>query len=63
MAVEYQDELTGIVGLESAAFAEGRDNNFLNHPAVNASERKPSYTLGINALSSPEVSCRENWWY
>ena len=63
VAVEYQDELTGIVGLESAAFAEGRDNDFLNHPAVNASELIPSYTFGLNAPSSPEESCRENWWY
>ena len=60
VAVEYQNELTGIVGLESAAFAEWRDNDFLNHPAVNASELTPSYTLG---LFSPEESCRENWWY
>jgi pimeloyl-ACP methyl ester carboxylesterase len=63
VAVEYQDELTGIVGLESAAFADGRDNDFLNHPAVNASELIPSYTFGLNAPSSPEESCRENWWY
>ena len=63
VAVEYQDELTGIVGLESAAFAAGRDNDFLNHPAVNASELIPSYTFGLNAPTSPEESCRENWWY
>ena len=63
VAVEYQDELTGIVGLESAAFADGRDNDFLNHPAVNASELIPSYTFGLNAPSSPEESCRENCWY
>ena len=61
--VRPQDELTGIVGLESAAFADGRDNDFLNHPAVNASELLPSYTFGLNAPSSPEESCRENWWY
>ena len=38
LASDYQDELTGVIGLESAAFAEGRDNSFLHHPAIHGSE-------------------------
>jgi pimeloyl-ACP methyl ester carboxylesterase len=63
VAAEYQAELTGVIGLEGAAFAHGRDNDFLNHPAVNESEYIPSYTYGLNAPNSPEEGCRENWWY
>src|SRR5262245_42141437 len=34
VAVEYQRELRGIIGLESRAFAPGRYNEFLHHPAI-----------------------------
>ncbi len=63
VAAEYQAELTGIVGLESAAHAPGRYNDFLHHPAIHGSELCASYTYGLNAPSSPEASRRENWWY
>ena len=63
VAADYQDEITGIVGLESAAFAEGRDNDFLHHPAIHGGELAASYTYGLNAPSSPEAGRRENWWY
>ncbi len=63
IAADYQEEITGIIGLESAAFAEGRDNNFLHHPAIHGGELAACYTYGLNAPSSPEAGCRENWWY
>jgi len=63
VAADYQDELTGIVGLESTAHAPGRYNDLLHHPAVHGGELAASYTFGLNAPSSPEVSKRENWWY
>jgi len=63
VAAVYEHELTGIVGLESAAFATGRDNDFLHHPAVHGGELAASYTYGLNAPMSPEESRRENWWY
>jgi pimeloyl-ACP methyl ester carboxylesterase len=63
VAAEYQDELTGIVGLESTAYAPGRYNDFLHHPAVHGGELCASYTSGLCAPSSPETAKRENWWY
>jgi pimeloyl-ACP methyl ester carboxylesterase len=38
VAAEYQDELTGIVGLESSAYAPGRYNELLHHPAIHGGE-------------------------
>lgn len=63
IAAEYQEELTGIVGLEATAFAPGRYNDYLHHPAVHGGELCASYTLGLCAPSSPERAKRENWWY
>ena len=63
IAADYQDQITGIIGLESTAFAEGRDNDFLHHPAIHGGELAACYTYGLNAPSSPEEGCRENWWY
>jgi pimeloyl-ACP methyl ester carboxylesterase len=63
VAAEYQDELTGIVGLESSAYAPGRYNEFLHHPAIHGGELCASYTYGLNSPFSPEVCRRENWWY
>ena len=63
VAADYQGELTGIVGLESTAYAPGRYNDFLHHPAVHGGELCASYTLGLCAPSSPEAAKRENWWY
>lgn len=63
LAADHQAELTGIVGLESAAYAPGRYNEFLHHPAIHGGELCASYTYGLNAPSSPEPSRRENWWY
>jgi pimeloyl-ACP methyl ester carboxylesterase len=63
VAVEHQDELTGIVGLEATAYAPGRYNDFLHHPAVHGGELCASYTFGLCAPSSPEAAKRENWWY
>jgi pimeloyl-ACP methyl ester carboxylesterase len=63
VAAEYQDELRGIVGLESAAFAPGRYNEYLHHPAIHGGELCASYTYGLCAPTSPEESRRENWWY
>jgi pimeloyl-ACP methyl ester carboxylesterase len=63
LAAEFQDELRGIVGLESGAYAPGRYNEFLHHPAIHGGELCASYTWGLNAPMSPEESRRENWWY
>ena len=63
VAADHQDEITGIVGLESTAFAEGRDNDFLHHPAIHGGELAACYTYGLNGPDSPEEGCRENWWY
>jgi pimeloyl-ACP methyl ester carboxylesterase len=63
IAAEFQDELTGIVGLESSAYAPGRYNEFLHHPAIHGGELCASYTFGLNSPLSPEPSRRENWWY
>ncbi len=63
VAAEYQEELRGIIGLESSAFAPGRDNDFLHHPAIHGGELCASYTYGLCAPASPEESKRENWWY
>ena len=63
LAIDHQDELTGIIGLESSAYAPGRYNDFLHHPAVHGGELCASYTLGLCAPDSPEAAKRENWWY
>jgi pimeloyl-ACP methyl ester carboxylesterase len=62
LAAEYQSELRGIVGLESTAFAPGRDNAFLHHPAIHGGEMTATYTYGLCAPQSPEDDKRENWW-
>lgn len=63
LAADFQDELTGIIGLESGAYAPGRYNDFLHHPAIHGGELCASYTYGLNSPFSPEESRRENWWY
>lgn len=63
LAADHQDELRGIVGLESGAYAPGRYNDFLHHPAIHGGELCASYTYGLNSPLSPEESRRENWWY
>jgi pimeloyl-ACP methyl ester carboxylesterase len=63
MAADYQTELRGVVGLESCAFAPGRFNDYLHHPAIHGGELVASYTYGLCAPASPESSARENWWY
>jgi pimeloyl-ACP methyl ester carboxylesterase len=63
VAASYQRELRGIVGLESAAYAPGRYNEFLHHPAIHGGELCASYTFGLCGPSSPEAAKRDNWWY
>ena len=63
LAAEYQSELRGVIGLESSAYAPGRYNDYLHHPAIHGSELVASYTYGLCAPMSPEPSARENWWY
>ena len=63
LAADFGHELTGIVGLESSAYAPGRYNEFLHHPAIHGGELCASYIYGLNAPQSPEESRRENWWY
>ncbi len=63
VASDFPDEIRGIVGLESGAYAPGRYNDFLQHPAVHGSELVATYTFGLNAPMSPEAGKRDNWWY
>jgi pimeloyl-ACP methyl ester carboxylesterase len=63
LAAEYQKELRGIVGLETSAYAPGRFNQYLHHPAIHGGELVASYTYGLCAPMSPEAHARENWWY
>ena len=63
IAADHGAELRGIIGLESSAFAPGRYNDFLHHPAVHGGELCASYTMGLCAPDSPESAVRENWWY
>ena len=63
VAADYQNEIRGIVGLESSAHAPGRYNDFLHHPAIHGGELCASYTYGLNSPYSPEQNRRENWWY
>jgi pimeloyl-ACP methyl ester carboxylesterase len=63
LAAVYQNELRGIIGLESSAYAPGRYNELLHHPAIHGGELCASYTYGLNSPYSPETNRRENWWY
>jgi pimeloyl-ACP methyl ester carboxylesterase len=63
LAATYFRELRAIIGLESAAYAPGRSNQFLSHPAVHGGEFAATYSYGLCAPHSPEASRRENWWY
>jgi pimeloyl-ACP methyl ester carboxylesterase len=63
LAAEFQRDLRGIIGLESSAYAPGRYNEYLHHPAIHGGELAASYTYGLCAPGSPETSARENWWY
>lgn len=63
IASDYQSELRGIIGLESGAYAPGRYNDFLHHPAIHGGELVATYTFGLNAPQSPEAGRRANWWY
>jgi pimeloyl-ACP methyl ester carboxylesterase len=63
LAADYPRELRGVIGLESSAFAPGRYNEFLHHPAIHGGELAATYTYALCAPQSPESSTRENWWY
>jgi pimeloyl-ACP methyl ester carboxylesterase len=63
LAADYQNDLRGIIGLESSAHAPGRYNELLHHPAIHGGELCASYTYGLNSPFSPEANRRENWWY
>jgi pimeloyl-ACP methyl ester carboxylesterase len=63
LAADYQNDLRGIIGLESSAYAPGRYNELLHHPAIHGGELCASYTYGLNSPFSPEANRRENWWY
>lgn len=63
LAADFPDQLRGVVGLESSAYAPGRYNQYLHHPAIHGGELVASYTYGLCAPGSPESSARENWWY
>ena len=55
LAADYQRELRGIIGLESSAFAPGRYNDFLHHPAIHGGELAATYTYGVVRAAEPRV--------
>lgn len=63
LAVDHEEELRGVIGLQSVANGIGRHNDFLHHPAIHGGEFAASYTYGLNSPLSPEEARRENWWY
>lgn len=63
IAYDYQEEVRGIIGLETTGRGHGRENSFLYHPAVHGGELVATYTYGLNSPNSPEENKRENWWY
>lgn len=63
LAHDFNNELRGVVGLQSIAKSPGRYNEFLHHPQINGGEFVASWTYGLNSPYSPEESRRENWWY
>jgi pimeloyl-ACP methyl ester carboxylesterase len=63
LAADHASALRGVVALESTAYAPGRYNDFLHHPAIHGGELVACYTYGLCAPGSPEASIRENWWY
>jgi pimeloyl-ACP methyl ester carboxylesterase len=63
LAADHPRELRGVIGLESSAYAPGRYNDYLHHPAIHGGELVASYTYGLCSPKSPEPSARENWWY
>jgi pimeloyl-ACP methyl ester carboxylesterase len=63
LAVDFMEELRGVIGLQSVANGIGRHNEFLHHPAIHGGEFAASYTYGLNSPFSPEEGKRENWWY
>jgi pimeloyl-ACP methyl ester carboxylesterase len=63
LAVDFMNELRGVIGLQSVANGIGRHNDFLHHPAIHGGEFAASYTYGLNSPLSPEEGKRENWWY
>jgi pimeloyl-ACP methyl ester carboxylesterase len=63
LAADFARELRGVIGLESSAYAPGRYNEFLHHPAIHGGELVASYTYGLCAPGSPDAAARENWWY
>jgi pimeloyl-ACP methyl ester carboxylesterase len=63
LAAAHQNDLRGVIGLESSAYAPGRYNELLHHPAIHGGELCASYTYGLNSPFSPEANRRENWWY
>ena len=52
LAAEYQQELRGIIGLESSAFAPGRDNDYLHHPRD--SRRRAGRELHLRPVRAEE---------
>jgi pimeloyl-ACP methyl ester carboxylesterase len=63
LAADHQADLRGIVALEGTAYAPGRQNDYLHHPAIHGGELVATYTYGLCAPQSPESNARENWWY
>jgi pimeloyl-ACP methyl ester carboxylesterase len=63
LAARWGAALGAVIGLESAAYAPGRANQFLHHPAVHGGEMAATYAAGLTAPQSPEPGRRENWWY
>ena len=63
LAAEYQKELRGVVGLESSAYAPGRYNDYLHHPAIHGGELVGELHVRPVRAEESGANARENWWY
>lgn len=63
LAHDFNDEIRGVIGIQSIARSSGRYNEFLHHSHIHGGEFVASWTYGLCSPYSPEESRRENWWY
>lgn len=62
LARKHGDEIRAVIGLEGASKIEGRFLDWSVMPDVDGSVMAASWTYGLMAPQSPEVSRREVWW-
>lgn len=62
LAAEYAEDLRGVVGLETTAFAPKREFDYFSRLDVDQEAVRPEWAYGFHAPESPERAKRENWW-